>query len=199
MEFGGEPDPRRPGPHRNEVQQPAAPRLVEAGQGGPLQRGDHPLADGSGVGQLLQAAGVLADAGDAKGAALGPDTDGQQVVGLLPGQVPLEAAAAHDAAVHVERRRRRGGTGRGAAAADRLDDGAELDRADGSTGQQRGVEEVVAPADDGDIVDPQIDPLEQAEGGEAGPEDQDTGAADEGPMRGDSLRGQIYATGSGNL
>src|SRR5205085_5852870 len=72
------------------------------------------------------------------------------------------------------------------AAADRLDDGPELDGADGGARQERGEQEVVPRADDGGVVGPGVEPGEQPVGGEPGAEDHQPGAGGHGALRSSS-------------
>lgn len=81
VQLGGELDARGPAADNGKVQQAAARGVVDRGAGALLKEGEHALADAARVANVAQKVGVLADAVDAKGLAVGADGDDEFVVG----------------------------------------------------------------------------------------------------------------------
>ena len=171
VELGGDLDAGGSAAADDEVEQPRALAGRKAGQTGRFQASENPLADGSGIRGIFEKQRVLGDARDPVGIADSADGDDQPIE--LDGK--FRAVRAGDAAAG-----RVDGDGAGKMEAharlpDGHDDAAKLHRPDRGRGQQRGEDEMVARADDGDLVEARVDVANDAEGAEAGAEDDQSG------------------------
>ena len=164
-----------------------------AGEGRRLEKVRQSASDGERVVNLLEEDGVLANAGGAEGVAGGADGDDELVVGDgelgIGGGDAAIVAAAHGLGLGVDRDRRGFEESRVAGSAGKeathgLDERARLDGADGHTGQERRVEEVVARGDDGHVVQRRVDVLHERHGAPPG-------AEDEKPFAATSVRGSV--------